>query len=292
MSLIVTGASGALGRRAAELLLDRVDPASVVLVTRSPDKLSDLAARGAQVRAGDFDDGASLETAFAGGERLLLISTDRIGARIPQHRAAVEAAKAAGVGFIAYTSVLNPVPENPAGVVPDHAATEAMLRESGLRWAFLRNGVYGEWAAAGAASAAEAGELRTNEGDGRVAYVSREDCAAAAAAVLAGPGYEDEVLDVTGPEALSAGDRAALFAEVTGAPVAVVELSDEERIADLVDAGMSPTAAERTASYGRAIREGAFDGVSDVVERTTGRAPRTLRAILDAARAQVQPLTR
>ena len=132
MTIAITGASGQLGRRAAELLLDAVAPGEVVLITRSPDGLADLAARGADVRHGDFGVPGSLPDAFAGVDRVLLISTDVVGQRVEGHRAAITAAATAGVRHIAYTSIPQPVADNPAAVVPDHAATEEALRDSGV----------------------------------------------------------------------------------------------------------------------------------------------------------------
>src|SRR5690242_19585676 len=124
MSIIVTGASGQFGRAAAEALMQRKDPAELILVTRNPDRLAEFARRGAQVRQGDFDDPAALANAFEGGRSMLLISTARVGGRIAQHRAAIEAARAAGVEHIAYTSSTGISPDNPAIVVRDHMATE------------------------------------------------------------------------------------------------------------------------------------------------------------------------
>ena len=151
----ITGASGQLARLTIEALLERgVDPASLVLVTRSPDAIADVAAKGATVRPGDFDQPDGLPEAFAGIEKLLLISASDIGRRIPQHQAAIDAAKAAGVRHVAYTSLSNPVAENPAPVTPEHLATETALRESGMAWTFLRNNIYAEFQATGAAQAA------------------------------------------------------------------------------------------------------------------------------------------
>ena len=143
--IIVTGASGQLGRLVAEELLDRVDTAHVVLVTRRPRAVADLAGRGVEVRAGDFDDPSSLDAAFEGGERMLLISTTAVGRRVAQHRAAIEAAKRAGIRHVAYTSFTRPAPGHPVGTQMDeHVETEAMLHESGLEWTMLRNAAYAE----------------------------------------------------------------------------------------------------------------------------------------------------
>jgi NAD(P)H dehydrogenase (quinone) len=288
MSIVITGASGQLGRRVVEEALERVDPGDLILVTRSPEALTEYAERGAQVRAGDFEDPSSLSGAFAGGERLLLISTDKVGARVAGHHAAIDAAVAAGVGFIAYTSIVNPVEANLAGVVPDHRATEEKLRASGVEWAFLRNSVYADFEAGNLAAAEAGGKLVTNAGGGRVAYVAREDCAAAAAAVVTGGDHAGKAYDVTGPELLDADGRAAVFAAVTGRPVEVVQVDDEDFAAGVAQAAGLPIEAGRLmASFGRAAREGQLDVISSDFEQLTGRAPIGLRALLEAQRAAV-----
>src|SRR5882757_8493476 len=139
MRVIVTGASGQLGRLAAEQLLDRLSPEELILVTRRPHALADLAERGVEVRPGDFDDPASLAEAFAGGDCMLLISTLAIGSRLEQHRSALEAAAAAGVARVVYTSITNPAPDHPSGeVVEEHRMTEELLHRCGLAWTVLR----------------------------------------------------------------------------------------------------------------------------------------------------------
>jgi NAD(P)H dehydrogenase (quinone) len=280
MTIALTGASGQLGRRTAELLLDAVDPSEVVLVTRSPDALDDLAARGADVRHGDFSTPGSLPAAFAGVDRLLLISTDVVGERLPGHRAAVAAAVAAGVGHLAYTSIPNPVPDNPAGVVPDHAATEEALRDSGAAWTFLRNNLYADMQVPALQQAAAAGRLVANTGDRGTAYVTREDCAAAAVGVLTGDGHEGRAYDVTGPQALTARDLAALAGDVSGTPVEVIAVGDEAYIEGLESAGLPPPAAQLIASFGTAGRLGYLEGVSTAVRDLTGREPIPLRDLL------------
>ena len=285
MSIVITGASGRLGRGVIEAALERVDPHDLILVTRTPGSLAEYAARGAQVRAGDFDDPAGLPAAFAGGRRLLLISTDALGSRVAQHHAAIDAAVHAGVELVAYTSIVNPVADNPAAVVEEHRATEDRLRESGLAWTFLRNSIYADLEADALAAAQSTGELVTNGGDGRVAYIARGDAALAAAAVITGDGHAGKAYDITGPELLDADDRAAVFAAITGAPVAVVHVDDERYPAGIAQAtGLPIEAARLFATFGRATREGHLDTIGSDFEDLTGRAPRSLRSVLDAQR--------
>lgn len=287
MTLVVTGASGHLGRAVVERLLDRDPrPAAVVAVTRRPDALADLAARGAEVRHGDFDDPASLEAAFAGGERLLLVSTDALDRRVQQHATAINAAVRAGVRHVAYTSMLEPDADNPAVIAPSHRATEAALRAGGTAWTILRNSLYAEFQVPEAEQALATGELHHNRGDGRVAYVSREDCAAAAAAVLAGAGEPGEILEITGPQALDADDLAALYGDLGGRPVTSVAVADDDLEKALADAfggdGHARYGARLVVSMGQAVRAHRFEATSDAVERLTGRPPRSLADVLDA----------
>ena len=287
MSIIITGASGQLGRLTAELVLARVPASEVVLTTRRPEALSDFVGRGAEVRRADFDRPETLAEAFAGGERMLLISADAVGRRVAQHRAAIEAAREAGVRHVAYTSYLNPVEENPAVVTPDHRETERALRESGLTWTALRNAFYAEYQVPIAAQAIAAGQLVHNNGEGKTAYVSREDCAAAAAAVLTTEGHEDKAYDITGPEPLGQGDVAALLSQVSGQTVEAVAVDDDTFVEGLTAVGLPEPAARAIATYGRAIREGYIEGTSDAVENLTGRPPRSLREVFEAHRGEL-----
>ncbi|GAA3601172.1 SDR family oxidoreductase [Kineosporia mesophila] len=281
MSLAISGASGAFGRAAAEYLLHHTDPGQVVLTTRRPGALSDLADRGADVRHADFNDPASLDAAFRGVERLLLISIDTIGDRVAQHRAAITAAAAQGVGHVVYTSVPEPVPGNPALVVPDHADTEQALRDSPMTWTFLRNNLYAHLQAGSIAQAAATGHLVTNGGAGAAAYVSREDCAAGAGAVLAQGGHENRAYDVTGPQALTADDLAALATRRSGREVEVVHLDDDAYTAALREAGLPEPVAHLLATFGAATRGGYLSTVTPVVADLTGRGPTALAELLD-----------
>jgi NAD(P)H dehydrogenase (quinone) len=283
MRIVVTGASGKLGRLVAESLLERISPAEVVLVTRTPDALADLAARGVDVRAGDFTDQASLSGAFAGGDRLLLISADVIGERLPHHLAAIDAAAAAGVRSIAYTSIVNPSDSNPGAAAADHRATEEHARVSRMSWTFLRNSIYAEMQVGPASAALASGTLLSNAGEGRTAYVSRADCAAVAAAVLTSDGHDGKAYDITGPEALSTRDLAALYAEIGGKPVEAVLVDDDAWVAAMVEhAGLPEPLARILATFGTAARRGYAEPVSTAVQDLTGRPPRSVRDVLAA----------
>jgi len=283
MTIAITGASGPLGRATADLVLRAVDPREVVLTTRRPAALADLAARGADVRRADFTDAGKLAAAFAGVDRLLLISTDAVGARLDGHRAALTAAAEAGVKHVIYTSVPEPVPANPALVVADHAGTEEALRDSELRWTMLRNNLYAHMQTQGIAQAANSGRLVTNAGTGATAYVTREDCAAVAAAVLTQNGHEGQVYDVTGPEALTAADLAALAREIGGREVGLVSVDDASYEAGLRSAGVPEEVARLVTSFGAATRGGFLARVSSTVADLTGRTPTALADVVRAA---------
>ncbi|MCW2757289.1 MAG: NmrA family transcriptional regulator [Nocardioidaceae bacterium] len=284
MKIAVTGATGQLGRLVTDLLLASADRADLVLITRDPAKLADLAATGVDVRAGDFDRPETLAAAFAGVDRLLLISTDSVGTRLAGHYNAIDAAKAAGVTQVVYTSLPNPVDANPAGVVQDHKLTEEHLRASGLAWTMLRNNLYTDMQVGSVQAAIASGQHVSNTGTGGSAYVTRADCAAVAAAVLTGEGHEGKAYDVTGPSVVTAADLAALASDLGDKPVTVVDVDDATYVAGLVEhAGLPQAVAELLASFGAAARDGFLAPASDVVERLTGTAPTSLRTVVASA---------
>jgi NAD(P)H dehydrogenase (quinone) len=281
MTIGISGASGQLGRGTTDLLLERVEPDELVLVTRTPEQLDAYAARGAQARRGDYDDPAALREAYQGVETLLLISGADIGRRVAQHTEAIAAAKEAGVQRIAYTSIVNPTEANAAAAAPEHRGTEEALRASGLEWTMLRNGIYGDLTAGGLQQSIAAGQHVFNSGDGAVSYVTRADCAAAAAAVLTDHAHAGKAYDVTGPAALSGYDLAALASEVSGKQVEATAVDDETFVSILVEhAGLPEPIAQFLASFGRAAREGQLDLVSGDFEQLTGRAPADFRTLL------------
>jgi NAD(P)H dehydrogenase (quinone) len=288
MSVIVTGAAGHLGRLVAEQLLQRLPPEQLVLVTRRPEALRELSARGVDVRHGDFDDPDSLPRAFAGGDRMLLISTDAVGRRIRQHRAAIDAAAAAGVGRVVFTSIVNPVAGNPIGPNAwEQGRTEAMLERSRLAWTVLRFASFAELVLPPAATAVQNRQLVTNNGRGRIVPVSRRDCAEAAAVTLTTDGHVRRTYDITGPEALTAADLAALYSELSGQPVKVVQMSDAMLTWVLAGIGTSMPMALSITAFGQAVRLGFFDVIDPAFEHLTGHPPVSLRDVLVAHRADL-----
>ena len=285
--LVITGASGQLGRRTVEFALQKVATGRLILVTRHPARLADFAARGLDVRFGDFDDPQSLRAAFRGGRRMLLISAVDLVRRGEQHANAIAAAMDAGIRHVIYTSMIAPEPPNPAAVAPSHFFTETTLRESGIHWTLLRNSLYADYQAPEARQAIASGSFIHNRGAGRIAYVSRDDCAAVAAAVLASAGHENVAYDITGPELHDAAGLAALYGEIGRTPVEAVAVDDDRFIAGLLGSGEQDGharyGAELVASFGRAIREGYLAKCTTTVAALTGRPATPLSTVLREA---------
>lgn len=288
---LVTGASGQLGRRVVELLLEAgTPPASIIATTRAPEKLADFAARGVVVRPASFDDPASLVQAFRGAHRLLLISTDIFGEpRRTQHRNAVQAAQEAGVSHVVYTSLTNPDPGSPITLAPDHWATEQALRASTMNWTFLRNNVYADGQVDTLARAVAFGQLANAVGAGKIGYVTREDCARAAAVVLASDSYQGQVLDITGPEAISQPELAQIATELSGKPVTYAPLPPETYSQILLGAGLPQPVVDLIVSFDVAGAQGYLDLTTSTVEQLTGRKPTSVRELLTTHRAALQP---
>lgn len=293
MSLIITGASGSLGRLATQRLLERVPASEVILVTRKPEALRALTARGVTVRFGDFDQPESLRAAFAGGERMLLISTLSVGRRSEQHIHAIRAAIAAGVRYIAYTSSGGMDARNPAHVMRDHLPTELMLRDSGSAFTILRDSLYIEAALYQIAPRAlAAGKWISSTGEGRVPFVAKKDCAACAIEALTDPAHEGKTYEITGPELLSYREVAAIASEIDGRAVEYTPVSDEEMAAMLAAAGVpvdytegmytpgvGTSSIRDIVSYERGVREGFFAIHSNDVEKILRRKPARLREV-------------
>lgn len=288
-TLFVTGASGHLGRRVLVHLLEtyKVAPGRIVAGTRDPGKLADLAARGVAVRRVDFEDPASLAASLAGIDRMLLISTDaldRPGRRLAQHTAAVDAARKAGVGHIVYTSMPQP-DDSLIPFAPDHLGTERALEASGLGWTILRNSWYMENLLHVLPDVLASGTWFTSAGEGRVAHVLREDCARAAAVVLASESTANARYDITGPELLTTAEIAAAVGSAAGREIRVVQVSDEQLAQGMLAAGVPAHMVPFWVAFDANTRAGKVAIVSDAVKKLTGSAPQTLRDFLTAQKA-------
>jgi NAD(P)H dehydrogenase (quinone) len=245
------------------------------------------------VRHADFDQPKTLAQAFDGADRLLLISTDALdvpGRRLQQHRDAVQAAERAGVRHLVYTSLVNPGPQSPIAVAPDHHGTEQAMAASSMGWTSLRNNVYTEYLLGSLATAAKTGTLYSAAGDGRVGYVTREDCASAAAAALASAFDGRRALDITGPEALSPVDLAAMVSDLTGREVTYVSLPVAVLVDNMAAAGLPRPLAEALASFETGTAQGFLDVVSTAVQDLTGRAPTRAADFLAENRAALLPV--
>jgi NAD(P)H dehydrogenase (quinone) len=291
VTVAVTGASGQLGSRVAEGLLQQLEPSEVILVTRSPERLASFAERGASVRRADFDEPASLEPAFAGADRVLLISAthESTPRRLAQHTAAVEAAKAAGVAHVVFTSMPKVDEDHPTGEYAlEYLRSEEMLKSSGLDWTILQNGPYAEYLVPRFALALSKGRLTSNAGEGRTAPVSNEDCAAAAVAVLTGEGHAGRTYVITGPELYTQGELAALVEEVSGRPLPLLELDDEAMREQAAQDGIPDPMPKFLSRHLKAVRMGYFNDHTNSVEDLVGRPPRTLRDVLVEHRDELQ----
>lgn len=235
--IVVTGASGQLGRLVIEALLKKLPAGEIVAAVRNPEKVADLAARGVQVRPADYDQPASLAAAFKGADKLLLISASEVGRRVPQHRAVIDAAKAAGVGLLAYTSLLH-ADTSPLPLAAEHKETESLIRASGLPAVILRNGWYTENYTAGVPSALQYGVVLGSAKQGRIASAARADFAEAAAAVLTQDNQAGRIYELAGDESYTLSELAAEIARQSGKAVAYQDLPESEFKAALLGAGL------------------------------------------------------
>ena len=294
--IIVSGASGQLGSLVIEELLARgVAPANLILVSRTPntEHLSTYARRGASVRYGDFTRPESLEAAYEGGTRMLLISINGGGGDRPAlHKRAIDAAVRAGVKHVAYTSYVNADRYLSSTIAVDHRRTERFLEESGVAWTMLRNHIYADGLVDQAVAIVSDGRFVTHTPDARVAYVTREDCAAAAAAVLATPGHENKAYNITGPDAIGPRELVALASEISGKRVDLVVLTEAAYRQQLATSGMNEAAINGTISFGAELDSPYLREPSTAVADLTGRPATSVRMLLTASRDRLRAAAR
>lgn len=282
-TFLVTGASGHLGRRAVEALIE-ADAGKVIAMTRAPEKLADLAERGVEVRAASFDDPSSLQAAFGGVDRILLVSTDALyapGLRIAQHRNAIGAAAAAGVEHAVYTSSTGPQPQEKGGLLDDHFWSEHALAATDLGWTILRENLYADTLLMGLPQAVATGQLFSAAGDKGRSYVTRDDCARAAAGALVSANGR-QVLELTGPAPVTQDEIAAIASELTGRPIRHVSLEPEALRGGMSQAGLPPFIVDALINFDIAAAEGRHAIVTSAVKDLTGRAPTSVREFLAA----------
>lgn len=280
----VTGATGELGGLIVDALLESTAPGDLSVTVRSPEKAADLGERGVTVQTGDYDDLDALTKAFQGTDTLMFISGDApVEARVGQHRRVVDAAVAAGVGRVIYTSFLDARPESPFTFSAVHADTEAYLRASGLEWTMLRPSAYAELTIGDAQRAAETGVLVSATGDAAVSFIGRADIARAAATALVGTGHAGATYKLTGPEALSRHDLAALVGQLSGREIVVQQIGLDEVATSLTSAGLPDFMVEALTGLQGAIAQGALAEVTDHAERLTCAPVRPLATHLSSA---------
>lgn len=283
MSIVVTGATGNLGRLVIEgLLAARVPAGDIAAVVRDKGKAADLAERGIELRIADYSAPETLNGVFTAGDRVLMISGSEVGQRVPQHRAVVDAARAAGVSLLAYTGILGG-PDADFDLAAEHKATEQLILDSGLPHTFLRNGWYHENYTEHLAPVLAHGAVVASAGEGRVASASRADYAAAAVAVLTGEGHEGKVYELSGDVAWSFAEYAAEVAAQSGKDISYADVPAEQHLAVLTGAGVPEPMAAVLVDVDAAIARGLLAGTSGDLARLIGRPTTPISEAVAAA---------
>ncbi|UAK90235.1 SDR family oxidoreductase [Enterobacter ludwigii] len=281
--IAITGATGQLGQLVIEQLLNTVPANQIVAIVRNPAKAEALRQQGITVRQGDYADESTMTSALKGVDKLLLISSSEVGQRATQHQNVINAARAAGVKFIAYTSLLH-ADKSPLGLHVEHVATEKALAESGIPYALLRNGWYTENYLASAPPALEHGVFIGAAGEGKIASATRADYAAAAAKVISGDGHAGNVYELAGDHAWTLSELAAELSKQSGKNVAYQNMSEADFAAALKGVGLPAGLAEMLAdSDVGASKGGLFDDshtLSKLIERPTTPLSESIKAIL------------
>ncbi|RED40593.1 SDR family oxidoreductase [Paenibacillus sp. VMFN-D1] len=280
MKLLVTGATGKLGRKVVENLLQTVPASQLAVSVRNPDKAEDLRAGGVDVRHGDFDVPETLDKAFAGIDRLLIISADGDNeTRIRQHTNAVEAAARAKVGFIAYTSLGNAA-ESKLFLAPPHQAAEQAILKTGIPYSFLRNNWYLENEIPSIQGFLAGAPWVTSAESGKVGWALQQEYAEAAAAVLAGEGHENTVYELSG-KPLTQAELVTALGDVLGKEVPLQQVDDEQYADIMKQAGVPEFALPIVVGIQQGIREGQLEIESQDFEKLLGRPLTPIAKALD-----------
>ncbi|HGU9882833.1 SDR family oxidoreductase [Citrobacter freundii] len=273
--IAITGATGQLGQHVIESLLKTVPASQIVAIVRNPAKATALSQQGITVRQADYSDEAAFTTALQGIDKLLLISSSEVGQRAPQHRNVINAAKAAHVKFIAYTSMLH-ADTSPLGLADEHVATEQMLAESGIAYALLRNGWYTENYLASAPAALEHGVFIGAAGEGKIASATRADYAAAAARVISEDGHAGKTYELAGDAGWTLSQLAAELAKQSGKKVVYQNLSEADFAAALKGVGLPAGLADMLADSDTGASKGGLFDDSHTLSKLIGRPTTSL----------------
>lgn len=273
--IAITGATGQLGQHVIESLLKTVPASQIVAIVRNPAKATALSQQGITVRQADYSDEAAFTTALQGIDKLLLISSSEVGQRAPQHRNVINAAKAAHVKFIAYTSLLH-ADTSPLGLADEHVATEKMLAESGIGYALLRNGWYTENYLASAPAALEHGVFIGAAGEGKIASATRADYAAAAARVISEDGHAGKTYELAGDAGWTLSQLAAELAKQSGKKVVYQNLSEADFAAALKGVGLPAGLADMLADSDTGASKGGLFDDSHTLSKLIGRPTTSL----------------
>ncbi|MFT3708799.1 MAG: NAD(P)H-binding protein [Archangium sp.] len=278
--IVVTGATGQLGRLVVESLLTRVPATGLAVSVRDPDKAKDFAARGVRVRRGDFTDAVSLKQSLEGATQVLLISSNAAaygGDTLAQHRLAIDAIKASGARRVVYTSQMAANVKSHFAPAVHHAQTEEMIGASGLKWTSLRNGFYATAAIRHLGQAVATGTLRTTP-TGKCAWTTHVDLADAAAAVLVNEGqFEGPTPPLTARQAVDFTELCTIASELLGRPIRHDVVTEEQLSAALAAAGSPPQVARISIGMFRAANAGEFSAIDPTLEKLIGRQPATIR---------------
>ncbi len=274
--IVVTGATGKLGRLVVENLLKTVPAAQITAAVRSPAKAADLAARGVVVKEADYTRPQTLDAALAGADKVLLISSSEVGQRAKQHQNVIAAAKKAGVKLLAYTSILK-ADSNKMALAGEHRATEEMIKASGVPWVMLRHGWYFENHTDNLAPALQYGAMMGCAAEGRFASASRADFAAGDAAVLASEGHAGKTYELAGDHPFTMAELAAEVARQAGKPVVFKNLPPAEYLKVLAGAGLPGPFAEILVDADVHAAKGALDDTSHALHALMGRSTTTLK---------------
>ncbi|RGD91215.1 SDR family oxidoreductase [Acinetobacter sp. SWAC57] len=282
MKIAITGATGQLGSIVIEKLLLETEVNNIVALVRNPAKATHLTAQNIEVREFDYDRPKTLVPALSGIDKLLLISANEVGRRTPQHKAVIDAAKVAGVPYLAYTSLLR-ADTSPLGLAQEHRETEKLIQDSGLRYTFLRNNWYSENYLAGVAHTIEIGTLFGAAQDGRISSASRIDYAEAAAKVLTSTGHDNQTYELAGSQSFSLSELATLIGQAASKTINYQNLSAEEYTQGLTQVGLPAGLVEVIVDADIQTIQGAMYSDSQDLEQLIGRKTTNIQDAIKAA---------